>query len=284
MQLASVLHGENALYGAVTPRGFVDFTAAFAGHCGDLRQWLQGNHHAQAEALLVHAPALPLEQLIFRPPIPNADARMFAIGWSYRDHQTETGATAPKKPFIFQKLPSSLVGHGQPLVKPWASDRFDYEGEIVVVIGTAGRHIAPENAMAHIAGYTIAMDGSMRDWQQDSVTAGKNFDQSSACGPWIVTADAMANPAAMELVTRRNDEEMQRARFSDMVWGIPALVAYVSTLCRLEVGDSISTGTPAGVGNRRVPPVYLQASDTLSVEVSGLGTLTNPVIDETPPR
>lgn len=206
---------------------------------------------------------------------------MFAVGWSYRDHQVETGAAPPTQPFIFQKLPSSMVGHGQPLVKPQASNRFDFEGEIVVVIGKAGRHIALEAAMEHVAGYSILMDGSMRDWQQDSVTAGKNFDPSSAYGPCIVTADEIEDPHRMELVTLLNGVEMQRAHFADMVWGIPALVAYVSTMCQLRAGDAISTGTPSGVGNKRLPPVYLQTDDMLSVEVSGLGVLRNPVISET---
>lgn len=282
MQLASVIFEGQRLFGAVTTRGFVDFTSAFAGRCHDLRGWLEGDYRAESAALVERADApIALEQLAFLPPIPNADARMFAVGWSYRDHQVETGAAAPQKPFIFQKLSSSMVGHGQHLVRPKVSSRFDFEGEIALVIGKAGRHIAPEDAMAHIAGYAILMDGSMRDWQQDSVTAGKNFDNSSAYGPWIVTADEIADPEAMELVTRLNGQEMQRAHFADMVWGLPALVAYVSTVCRLEVGDAISTGTPAGVGNKRQPPVYLQPHDTLSVEVSGLGVLSNRVVDET---
>lgn len=282
MRLASVCFEGQCLFGAVSTRGFVDFTSAFSGRCQDLRGWLEGDYRAEAAAMVERgADTIALERLSFLPPIPNADARMFAVGWSYRDHQVETGAAAPQKPFIFQKLPSSMVGHGQALIKPRASNKFDFEGEIVAVIGKAGRHIAPERAMEHIAGYSMLMDGSMRDWQQDSVTAGKNFDHSSAFGPCLVTSDQIANPGALELVTRLNGHEMQRAHFSDMVWGLPALVAYVSTVCRLQVGDAISTGTPAGVGNKRQPPVYLQSNDTISVEVSGLGTLSNPVIDET---
>ncbi len=282
MRLASVLFEGRSLFGAVTSHGFVDFTQAFAGRCEDLRGWLAGDYHAESASLVGRASAwIAPEHLVFVPPIPNADARMFAVGWSYRDHQVETGAAPPSKPFIFQKLPSSMVGHGQPLVKPQSSNRFDFEGEIVVVIGKAGRHIALEAAMEHVAGYSVLMDGSMRDWQQDSVTAGKNFDQSSAYGPCIVTADEIQDPNRLELVTLLNGVEMQRAHFADMVWGIPALVTYVSTMCELRAGDAISTGTPAGVGNKRLPPVYLQPNDTLSVEVSGLGALRNTVISET---
>lgn len=281
MQLASVNCEGQHLFGAVTPQGFVDFTSAFAGRCHDLRGWLAGDHRAEAAALVERAAApIALERLDFLPPIPNTDARMVAVGWSYRDHQVETAAAAPQKPSIFLKLPSSLVGHGQHLIRPRASNRFDFEGEIALVIGKAGRHIAPGDAMEHIAGYAVVMDGSMRDWQQDSITAGKNFDHSSAYGPWIVTADEIPDPHAMELVTRLNGHEMQRAHLADMVWGLPALVAYVSTIFRLEVGDAISTGTPSGVGSRRQPPLFLQANDTLSVEVSGLGVLSNRVVDE----
>ena len=282
MKLASVEIGGEPRFGAFTERGFVDLTAQFGARCTDLRQFLAAGLIGEAERLLLTAPAIPVEGLAFERVIPNLDARMFALGWSYKDHQLETGKDAPTHPFIFSKHPQSMVGHGRALHKPRASQRYDFEGEIAVVIGKAGRHISSERAMDHIAGYTIVMDGSARDWQQHSITAGKNFDASSAYGPWLITRDEIADPGQMELVTRINGTEMQRTSFALMAWKLEELVAYVSTICRLEVGDSISTGTPAGVGNRRDPPLYLAAGDVLTVEVSGIGVLSNPVIDEPP--
>ena len=279
MKLASVRVGGKSRFGAVTERGFVDLAALGAG-CADLKGLIAANLFDQARKLAGSAPAIPLEGLSFDRPIPNLETRTFALGWSYKEHQEETGKEAPKHPFLFSKHPQALVGHKQPLVKPRASSRYDFEGEVAIVIGKAGRHIPAGNAMDHIAGYTILMDGSARDWQEHSVTAGKNFDDSSACGPWIVTRDELPDPAKMELVTRVNGNEMQRSSFALMAWKLDELVAYVSTITRLEPGDMISTGTPGGVGNKRKPPVYLAAGDTLTVEVSGIGTLENRVVDE----
>lgn len=280
MRLASVRHEGRDKFGAVTAQGFVDFTQPFFGRYADLREWLAGDHQEEARSLLESAFAIPFTQLAFSKPIPNKDARIFAVGWAYSDHQTETGAAPPANPFLFNRLPSSLVGHDQPLIKPCWSDSFDYEGEIVIFIGKSGRHIPEDTALSHVAGYAAGMDGSVRDWQQHSVTAGKNFDASGAVGPWLVTSSAISDPTAMELVTRVNGVEMQRAHFSDMVWGVSRLVSYVSSICRLEVGDAIFTGTPSGVGSRRRPPAFLKGGDQVSVEVSELGTLRNQVINE----
>lgn len=280
MKLASVTIAGKASFGALTERGFIDLGKLFGARCVDLRQLLSSTLLAEVPQILATAPAIALVHVTFERVIPNLDARMIALGWSYKEHQLETGKDAPTHPFLFGKNPQSMVGHGQPLHKPRASERFDFEGEIAIVIGKGGRHIAAADAMAHIAGYTIVMDGSARDWQLHSVTAGKNFDASSSYGPYLVTADEIADPGAMELVTRLNGTEMQRSSFLLMAWKLDELIAYVSTITRLEAGDCISTGTPAGVGNKRTPPVFMKAGDELSVEVSGIGVLTNPVIDE----
>ena len=279
MKLASVKVDQKPTFGAVTDRGFVDLGKAFASRCTDLRQLIASDLMGEAQRLLAGAPAIPLERVAFERVIPNLDARTFALGWSYKEHQDETGKDAPKHPFLFSKHPQALVGHKQPLVKPRISERYDFEGEIALVIGKGGRHIPAANAMDHVAGYTILMDGSVRDWQEHSVTAGKNFDDSSACGPWLVTCDEIPHAEKMDLVTRINGNEMQRSSFSLMAWKLDELVAYVSTMTRLEPGDAISTGTPGGVGNKRKPPVYLRPGDVLTVEVSGIGTLENRVIE-----
>ena len=279
MKLASVQVDGKPTFGAVTDRGFVDLGKAFGGRCADLRQLIASGLVGEAQRLLAGAPAIPLDKIEFERVIPNLDARTFALGWSYKEHQDETGKDAPKHPFLFSKHPQALVGHKQPLMKPRISERYDFEGEVALVIGKAGRHIPAASAMDHVAGYTILMDGSVRDWQEHSVTAGKNFDDSSACGPWLVTRDEIPDAATMELTTRINGNQMQKSSFSLMAWKLDELVAYVSTITRLEPGDAISTGTPGGVGNKRKPPVYLRPGDVLTVEVSGIGTLENRVTE-----
>ncbi|WP_160118108.1 fumarylacetoacetate hydrolase family protein [Pandoraea pulmonicola] len=267
-------------YGFLTEEGFVDLVPHLGSKYADLRELLAAQALAEAHELLSGARATPLANVVFDRLIPNLDARMFGLGWSYRDHQIETGKDAPSHPFLFNKLPQSMVGAGRDLLRPRHSTRFDFEGEIVIVIGKPGRHIPPARAMEHVAGYSIMMDGSVRDWQQHSVTAGKNFDASSAFGPCLVTTDEITDPSRMELVTRINGVEMQRSAFGLMAWPIDELIAYVSTFCRLEAGDSISTGTPGGVGHKRTPPVFLKSGDEVSVAVSGIGELRNRVVDE----
>ena len=279
MKLASVIIQGKSTFGLVEGDEFVDLGSAIEG-CPDLRSLLARGALQQARQAAAGAPRHALSTVAFAPTIPDAGARMFALGWSYGDHMAETGKAPPEKRFLFSKHPQSLVGHGQPIVRPAVSERFDYEGEIAIVIGKAGRHIAAEDAMQHIAGYTLMMDGSVRDWQQHSVTAGKNFDRSSAYGPWLTTADEIADPGEIMLTTRLNGEIMQQDQFSSMVWGLGALVAYVSTITELQPGDSISTGTPAGVGHKRKPPVFMKPGDFLEVEATVLGTLANRVIEE----
>ncbi|TCW78799.1 5-oxopent-3-ene-1,2,5-tricarboxylate decarboxylase [Burkholderia sp. SRS-46] len=280
MKLASVIIDGQSTYGVLVEDGFVNLQARLGSRYKDLRELLAAGALSAVREMLSHAAVTPMADVTFDRVIPNLDARMFGLGWAYRAHQIETGKEAPEYPFLFNKLPQSMVGSGQCVLKPRHSDRFDYEGEIVIVIGKPGRHISPANALEHVAGYSIMMDGSARDWQQHSVTAGKNFDGSSSYGPCLVTADEIPDPLQMELVTRVNDVEMQRSSFSLMAWRIEELVAYVSTFTRLEAGDSISTGTPGGVGHKRSPPVFLKSGDEVSVAVSGIGELKNRVADE----
>lgn len=207
-------------------------------------------------------------------------AKVICLGVNYRAHAEEVNQETGDCPPLFAKYPDTLVGHEQAIVRPRVSDTFDFEGEIAVVIGKPGRHIPRESAMDHVFGYSCLMDGSIREYQSHSPTAGKNFHGSSAMGPWIVTADEIADASAIELVTRLNDEIVQSATSGDMIFDIPTAIAYISRWTPLRSGDVISTGTPAGVGLGRTPPLWMKPGDTIEVALSGIGTLRNIVVDE----
>jgi len=165
----------------------------------------------------------------------------------------ETGHKADLFPFFLLKYPQSLVGNRQPILRPSVSESFDFEGEFAVIIGKPGRHIPESEAMRHVAGCSVLMDGSVRDWQKQSVTAGKNFDRSSSLGPWIVTADEVADPHDLHLTTRLNGNLMQETSTSQLAWSAAYRVHYCSSFTTLQTGDVISTGTPGGVGHKRTP-------------------------------
>lgn len=281
MKLASVRLHDRLAVGAIIEDGFVDLSSRLSKPCHGVADLLRGGLLDEARAACSDAmPDVAMDALDYQPPIAHPAARIFALGVAYRDHQLETGRASQESPSIFMKDRRSLVGHGHALVKPHVSSQYDFEGEIALIIGKAGRHVPEADAMTHIAGYSILMDGSVRDFQKHSVTAGKNFDRSSAFGPWMVTADEIADPGAMELTTVLNGSLMQSTTFDQLMWTPAAIVHYVSTFTELQPGDVISTGTPAGVGHRRSPQVFMKAGDVLEISVSGIGTLTNQVVDE----
>ncbi len=225
--------------------------------------------------------AIALDQVEWLPPITNP-GKILCIGLNYYEHAKEAKMEVPQHPSIFVRFPESQVGHLSPVVRPRASAKFDYEAELAVVIGKAGRHIREADAAAHIAGYSCFAENSVRDWQTHSrqATPGKNFEHSGAFGPWLVTPDEAGPVEAMEVIGRLNGQVMQRDRAANMIFSVPATLAYLSTFVTLAPGDVIVTGTPAGVGFTRQPPVWLRPGDRFEVEITGVGTLVNPVIDE----
>ena len=190
-------------------------------------------------------------------------------------------AVAPA-PTIFLRLPESQVGHDQPMLCPRESDQFDFEAEVAVVIGRAGRRIAEADAAAHVAGLSAYNDGSVRDWQAvaGQWAPGKNFPATGAFGPWLVTRDELPLDRPLSLVCRLNGQEMQRATTDLLIFPIARLLSYVSTFTTLEPGDVIVTGTPGGVGMRRDPPVWMRDGDVVEVELEGVGLLRNTVVKE----
>jgi 2-keto-4-pentenoate hydratase/2-oxohepta-3-ene-1,7-dioic acid hydratase in catechol pathway len=267
-----------ASYGTTDGQVVRDAGAALGGRFPDLRAVIAA---VAVDALSGTGPEINLASVRLLPPIPQP-GKILCIGLNYLPHILETGRAKPEKPSIFTRYADSLAGHGAPLVRPAASTRFDYEGELALVIGKAGRHIAAADAWDHIAGYACFNDGSIRDYQNHTTQfwPGKNFEKSGSFGPWIVTADAVGDIMAQTLTTRVNGQVEQHTPISDLAIGIAELIAYASTVTTLRPGDVIATGTPGGVGNHRKPQLFLEPGMTVEVEISNVGLLSNGVIDE----
>lgn len=276
MRLASFTVAGRDSFGIVEEAGIRDIGAVAGTIWPTLCALLADNGIAKAAAM--NAPLVAMSEISFLPVIPEAQ-KIFCVGINYASHIAETGRDTPEKPMLFLRFADSQVGHDQAMIRPHESDKFDFEGELAVVIGREGRRIAASDALDHVAGYTCYNDGSVRDWQRHTsqFTAGKNFPGTGACGPWLVTTDTIPDPAKLNLETRLNGEVMQAAPISDLVFDVPALIAYCSTFTVLRPGDIIITGTTGGVGLFRDPPVWMKPGDTVEVEIDGIGTLSNQV-------
>ncbi len=224
-------------------------------------------------------PDRKLADIKFRAVIPQPN-KILCAGVNYRAHAAEVGRELPKQPSLFVRFSDTLVGHDGEMVRPNVSDNFDYEGELALVIGRGGRHIAPERALDHVAGYTIFVDGSVRDYQKFSVTSGKNFPATGPLGPWLVTTDEIPDPGKLTLTTWLNGQQVQHAPTSQLIYSIPQIIAFCSDFTALSAGDVIATGTPEGVGHGRKPPLWMKAGDTLEVEITGIGSLRAHIVDE----
>jgi len=280
MKLASYTVGGKAAFGVVAGDGIIDATRRLSGRFSTLRQVLAADALDEIRrAVPGHAPDHKLADVTFLPVVPDSQ-RIVCVGINYRSHAEETGRDISPAPSVFLRLADTLVGHGGALVRPKVSDKFDFEGELAVVIGRPGRHVAEADALKYVAGYTCFVDGSVRDYQKFSVTSGKNFPGTGPLGPFLATADEIPDPTRLTLVTRLNGVEMQRSGTDMLIHSIPQVIRFVSDFTSLAPGDIIATGTPAGVGHRRTPPEWMKAGDVLEVEISGIGTLRNPVVDE----
>jgi 2-keto-4-pentenoate hydratase/2-oxohepta-3-ene-1,7-dioic acid hydratase in catechol pathway len=272
-------------YGAVVGDGIVDLSSRHAREFPTLREVIAAGAMGRlSDAAAGANPDLALNDAVLRPPIP-APEKIICIGVNYPDRNEEykDGQAAPKFPSMFLRVPRSFVGHGEPLVRPRASEQLDYEGELVLVIGKAGRHIAEKDALDHIAGVTLCNEGTLRDWVRHAkfnVTQGKNFDSSGSLGPWLVPFTGEAQIADIRLTTRVNGETRQDDRTSRMIFGFRYLIHYISTFATLVPGDVIVTGTPTGAGARFDPPRYLKPGDVIEVEAETIGVLRNGVVDE----
>lgn len=270
--------------GALGTRGIVDLGARLGHEVTDALTFIRSGLMGPARSVAaLDQSDYTLDEVRILKPV-GRDTRYFCIGVNYPDRNEEykDGSERPKYPSLFMRSHTSFVAHGEPILRPRESEQLDYEGEIVVVIGTGGRRIRAEQALEHVFGYTCANEGSVRDWLRHSkfnVTPGKNFDRSGAIGPCLVTADEVGT-APLRVTTHVNGEERQNDTSDRMLFSIPYLISYLSTFCTLEPGDVILSGTPNGAGARFDPPRYLVPGDVVQVEVSRVGVLSNTVVDD----
>ncbi len=284
MKLLSFSRNGRVSYGVARETGIVDLGARLSHRWPSLSAALRDGAIEELQSrAAVSEPDLATEEIRFLPPILDP-GRIVCVGLNYKSHIEETGRKMPAYPTLFVRFADSHVGHGQAMVRPRVSEEFDFEGEMAFIVGRGGRHIRASSALDCIAGYSCYNDGSIRDFQRHTsqFTPGKNFWHSGAFGPWMVTADEIPDPSALSLETRLNGQVMQSASTSDLLFDVPCLVEYISTVFPLRAGDVVSTGTAGGVGRARTPPVFLRPGDRIEVEVSGIGTLSNPVEHEQP--
>ena len=214
------------------------------------------------------------------PVIPNP-GKILCVGLNYKSHVAETKRADSEHPSIFTRFVDSLSAHNAPLPRPATTTRFDFEGELAIIIGKGGRNIKQADAFDHIAGYACFNDGTARDWQRHTHQwiPGKNFPLTGPLGPFMATTQEIPDVNRLTLETRLNGEVMQHASLADLIFTLPVIIEYVSGFTPLSAGDVIATGTPGGVGDRREPPVYMKAGDVIEIEITGLGTLRNRVVD-----
>jgi len=283
MRLVSYRLGTARSFGVVKDGGVIDLARRLADRSiVDLRALLAADILTDiAKIAAANDADVALTDIQFEPAIGNPD-KIICVGLNYRDHVAETGRTVTEQPPLFARFAGSQIGHNQPLIKPFISDEFDFEGELAVVIGKEGRHIREADALSYVGGYSCYNDGSVRDWQRHTgqFLPGKTFAGTGAFGPWLVTTDEIPDPTKLTLETRLNGQVVQHTGVDMLINPIPKLIAYCSTILPLLPGDVIVSGTPGGVGAKRTPPLWMKPGDSVEVEISGIGVLRNSVIAE----
>ena len=282
MKIVRFIHAGTQSYGVVTEGGVVDAGARLRPKFGDVTDVLTAGALGELEALTDASADFALADIRYLPPVKGANS-VLAVGRNYGSAYADMGTNFPGHPSIFMRRHGSHAGHLEPLIRPKASQFFDGEAELAVIIGTGGRHIPEDTAMDHIAFYSILNDGTLTDWADHTsrnVSPGKNFDSCGAFGPWMVSRDEIADAHALTILHRINGEEIQNGATGDMIFSIAQILAYVSTFTALEPGDVITTGSPGGIRPRREAGIYLKPGDQVEMEISGIGVLANPVQDE----
>jgi 2-keto-4-pentenoate hydratase/2-oxohepta-3-ene-1,7-dioic acid hydratase in catechol pathway len=284
-RLAGFFHQGERSYGLVREDGVVDLGARFASRWPTLREVITDQALLQLADKAAGLPAdLDESAIAYDIPVPSPD-KLICVGVNYPDRNEEykDGQAAPGNPSLFLRFARSFVGHGEKLIRPPESVQFDYEGEVVIVIGKEGRRIPQSDALGHVAALALCNEGTLRDWVRHAkfnVTQGKNFDASGSIGPWLIPYQEEAQIADIALQTRVNGEVRQKDRTGRMLFPFRKLINYISTFTTLVPGDVIVTGTPTGAGARFDPPIWLKPGDVVEVEAEGIGTLRNVVADE----
>lgn len=279
MQFVSYLSNGTATYGLVVGDGVVDLGAR--GPHPNLKAAIaSGDLMALGAAAQGEAPDASLTDITILPTIPDP-THVFCAGKNYKDHVEEMGFDMPENLSLFLKANSTLFGHRGQMIRPKVSECLDFEGELCAVIGKETRHVSEAEALDHVAGYTIMVDGSVRDFQKHSVTAGKNFVATGPLGPVMTSADEIPDPSQLHITTRLNGDVVQDAGVDLLIFDIPYIISYLSKVTTLQPGDIVATGSPEGSGAGRTPQLWMKGGDKLSVEISKIGTLSVEVIDET---
>ena len=280
MKLSTFIANGHTSWGVVQNDKVFDVGAALASRYADLKAAIASGFEGVGSAM-EGAKSYELAEVTWLPVVPNPD-KILCVGLNYEMHRQETGRSEVEHPTIFARYANSQTGHLAPIIRPKVSTELDFEGELAVIIGKAGRYISRENAMSHIAGYACYNDGSVRDYQRHTIqfTPGKNFPDTGAFGPWMMTPDELGPLANLRIQTRLNGQVVQEARFGQMIFDIPKQIEYISSFTRLEPGDVIVSGTPGGVGAKRNPPLWMKPGDVVEVDIEGLAVLKNSIVDE----
>jgi acylpyruvate hydrolase len=284
MKLISLTHAGAQAVGCVDQQDVIVLPAPPAGHgiVGWLQQPAPQLAQAGAQARGTPANVVRLADAKLLPAVPRP-GKIVCLGLNYADHAAEGGHKKPEYPSFFLRVPSSLAAHGEALLRPRVSDRFDFEAELAVIIGQPARHLNPQNALDVVAGYTCFNDGSLRDYQRKTTqwTIGKNFDRTGPLGPWVVPASELPPGATgLKIESRLNGQVMQSSNTSNMLSPVIETLCLLTEVMTLEPGDVIAMGTPSGVGYARNPPVFMKAGDRIEIEIEKIGVLANTIVDE----
>lgn len=278
MKLISYQLNNQYCYGIITNDGVIDLTSRIGKQFPTLKALLAANQLDLARSFLNDSPDFSENEISYLPVIVNP-AKIICVGMNYAAKRVEFDETNPA-PTLFIRFADSQTGHKSSVIKPAATQEFDYEGELAVIIGRPGIHIQQQTALDHVAGYSCYMDGSVRDWQHNWFTAGKNWPKTGAFGPCLTTTDDIPDPSHLTLHTYLNGQKVQDDNTVNLIHSIPELIAYISCFTYLSAGDVIITGSPGGVGKKRVPPLFMKAGDLIEVEIEKIGRLSNTVVDE----
>jgi len=279
MKLLSFIRADGSKsYGIYKDNGIVDLGLRLGDKYKDIKALLAADALSLVSQYAGEQIDYSADTVRFLPIIESPD-KILCVGMNYIAKRQEFDETN-NAPTLFVRFPESQTGHACGVVKPQVSNEFDYEGELAVIIGKSGKHIRREEALHYVAGYSCYMDGSVRDWQHSWFTAGKNWQETGAFGPWMVTTDEIANPHELDIRTYLNGQMVQNDNTGNMVHSIPELIEYISTFATLSAGDVIITGSPGGVGKKRTPPLFMKEGDVIEVEIQKIGKLRNQIVSD----